>query len=171
MNVNEAIRKRRSVRAWQDRPVEDDVLSQVLDAARLAPSARNRQEWKFVAVRDAAVRAELKRATRGQDFVGDAPVVLVACALEYNYTMACGQKAYTVDLSIAVDHMQLQARELGLGSCWIGSFDHDTVQEVLGIPQSVRIVAVMPIGYPREWPDARPRKPLSEVVCYDRWVD
>jgi nitroreductase len=171
MDVQEAIRQRRSVRSWQDRPVEDEKLKLVLEAARLAPSARNRQEWKFIVVRDADVRQKLGAGARGQDFVAQAPVVIAGCALEHHYTMSCGHKAYAIDLAIALEQVALQARELGLGTCWIGAFDHDMVQEVLGIPKGVQVVGLMPLGYPDEWPEAKPRKPMDEVVCYDGWQD
>jgi nitroreductase len=171
MDVEQAIRERRSVRSWLDRDVEDEKLELVLEAARLAPSARNRQEWKFVVVRDAQVRERLAAGTRGQDFVCQAPVVIAGCALESHYTMPCGHRAYAIDLSIALQQVTLQARELGLGTCWIGAFDHDTVQEVLGIPRAVQVVGLIPLGYPDEWPEAKPRKPVGEVVCYDAWRD
>jgi nitroreductase len=171
MNVQDAIRERRSVRAWQDRPVEDEKLEAALQAARLAPSARNRQEWKFVVVRDEAVRERLSDGTRGQEFVCRAPVVIVGCALEHNYTMSCGHRAFTIDLAIALQQVALQARELGLGSCWIGAFDHDTVRQALDIPKGVQVVGLMPLGYPQEWPEAKPRKAIEQVVCYDAWED
>ncbi len=169
MDVFEAIEQRRSVRAYEDRPVEEGKLQKVLEAARLAPSARNMQEWKFVVVRDQALRKELVEAANGQAMVGEAPVVIVACAVDHEHVMSCGHPCFLVDVSIALEHIALTARSLGLGTCWIGAFNQQKVRNVLGIPESVQIVELMPLGYAKEWPDARPRKVLSEIVCYDGW--
>lgn len=171
MDVFEAVKERRSVRSWEDREVEEQKLAQVLEAGRLAPSARNLQEWKFVVVRDDELRGRLVDAAHGQQFVGDAPVVIVACAVEHDHIMACGHPSHLIDVAIAIDHMTLAARELGLGTCWIGAFDQQKVREVLGIPGSVEVIELLPLGYPSAWPGPRPRKPLDEAVCYDGWQD
>ena len=171
MNLFEAIEERRSVRSWAGREVEEEKLRQVMEAARLAPSARNLQEWKFVVVRDAALREQLIEAANGQRFVGEAPVVIVACAVEHDHVMSCGHPSSLVDVAIALEHIALAARALGLGTCWIGAFDQDKVRGVLGIPDSVQIVELMPLGYPASWPDARGRKAPDDVVCYDGWAD
>jgi len=170
MDLFEAIRERRSVRSYQDRPVEDEKLNQVLEAARLAPSAGNRQEWRFVVVRDAGLRARLMEAARGQQFVGDAPVVIVACAPEHGHIMTCGHPSFLIDVSIALEHMALAARALGLGTCWVGAFEQRKVRDALGIPDSVEVVQLMALGYPTEWPGPKDRKAMDEIVCHDRWT-
>ena len=171
MDLFEAIRERRSVRAWADRDVEEEKLEQVLNAARLAPSANNRQEWKFVVVRDPELRRQIAEAANGQWFVGEAPVVIAACAVEHDHVMSCGHPSFLVDLAIAIDHMALAARALGLGTCWIGAFDQDKVRAVLGIPDTVEVVELLPVGYPAAWPAARGRKDLESIVCRDTWSD
>jgi nitroreductase len=171
MDVFEAIGQRRSVRSYEDRDVEEEKLQQVLEAGRLAPSASNRQEWKFVVVRDEELRQRLVEAANGQGMVGEAPVVIAACAVQHDHIMACGHPCFLVDVAIAIDHMTLAARALGLGTCWIGAFNQEKVRAVLGIPDSVEVVELLPLGYPKEWPGARPRKPLDEIVCYDTWQD
>jgi len=171
MDVFEAIRQRRSVRSYQDREVEEEKLEQVLEAARLAPSARNMQEWKFVVVRDKALRQKMVEAANGQAMVGQAPVVIAACAVQHDHIMSCGHPCFLVDVAIAIEHMALAARALGLGTCWVGAFNQERTREVLGIPDSVEVVELLPLGYPTEWPDARPRKALDEVVCYDGWQE
>lgn len=171
METMKTIRARRSVRSYEDREVEQEKLDQVLEAGRLAPSAGNRQEWKFVVVRDAGLREQLVAAARGQEFVGQAPVVIAACAADTEHVMTCGFPSFVVDLSIAIDHMTLAARELGLGTCWIGAFEQDKVRGILGIPQSVQIVGLLPLGYPTDWPPARERQSIDDIVCYDRWED
>ena len=171
MDLFEAIGERRSVRSWAEREVEEEKLRQVMEAARLAPSARNLQEWKFVVVRDAGLREQLIEAANGQRFVGEAPVVVVACAAEHDHVMSCGHPSFLVDVAIAIEHIALAARALGLGTCWIGAFNQDKVRRVLGIPDSVQIVELMPLGYPAGWPGPRGRKALDEIVCYDGWAD
>ena len=170
MDLMECIESRRSVRSYEDRDVEPDVLEQVLDAGRRAPSANNRQEWKFVVVRDAKLRGQLSQAAHGQSFVAEAPVVIAACATETGHVMPCGHPSYLVDVAIAIDHMALAARALGLGTCWIGAFDQQKVRDVLGIPEPVQVIELLPLGYPTSWPSPTPRKALDEVTCYDRWA-
>ena len=101
MDVFEAVLKRKSVRAFQDKDVPEDTISRLLEAARRAPSASNRQEWRFVVVRDATLRKRLSDAARGQKFVGEAPVVLACCAETDGHVMPCGQPCYPIDVAIA----------------------------------------------------------------------
>ena len=169
MDVRQAIRTRRSIRRYANKPVEEAKLDRVLEAARLAPSANNRQERRFIVVRDAQTRKKLAAAACGQSFVGTAPMVIAACATESSHVMSCGQHAYTVDVTIAVDHMTLQAVEEGLGTCWIGAFYEKEVKRVLGIPDTVRVVSLLPLGYPEQVPAPTPRKPRETLVAFDKW--
>lgn len=168
MDLMEAIRGRRSIRSFLDRPVEEEKLQAVLEAGRLAPSARNMQDWRFIVVRDRTTRLRLAEAARRQAFVGQAPVVIAACGTS-DLVMTCGQPAYVVDVAIGVDHMTLAAFSLGLGTCWIGAFYEDQVKQILGVPDGVRVVALLPLGYPAQAPHTMPRKSLAEVVAYERW--
>ena len=169
MDVIKAIRERRSVRAYDSREVEEDKLERVLESGRLSPSAGNRQERRFVVVRDARTRKALSLAARDQKFVAEAPIVIAACSAEKEYTMACGQLAYPIDTAIAVDHMTLQAVEEGLGTCWIGAFDEVKVKEILNIPDNVRVVSLLPLGYPSDIPRPKLRKNLDEIVMWEKW--
>jgi len=169
MNVRDAIKARRSIRRYQDREVEEEKLNQVLEAGRLAPSAKNMQEWKFIVVRDKDTRSKLSEAAKGQAFVGEAPVVIVACATLTDYVMTCGQLTYPIDVAISVDHMTLLATEVGLGTCWIGAFYEEEVKKILAIPPEIRVVAMLPLGYPAESPLPRPRKPMDDIVIHERW--
>jgi nitroreductase len=164
----EAIRTRRSIRKYDPRPIEQDKLDMVLEAARLAPSAGNQQQWKFILVRDATKVQAFTEASNGQNFVGEAPAVIVVCATG-SRVMACGQPTSTVDLSIAMTHIVLAAHELGLGTCWLGNFSAEKVRALLDIPKDVAVVAVTPIGYPAETPEARPRKTAADVISYDKY--
>jgi nitroreductase len=167
MSVHAVITSRRSIRAYTNAPIEDEKLELVLEAARLSPSARNRQEWKFIVAKDAATRRKLGAASGDRQWVADAPVIVIACATEAEYVMSCGQLAGTVDTSIAFAFLVLQAHELGLGTCWLGAFNEAEVKAILGIPQHVRVVAMTPLGYPAESPEAKPRKSLAEIVAWE----
>ncbi|MDD1752745.1 MAG: nitroreductase family protein [Methanotrichaceae archaeon] len=171
MNVMDAIKARRSIRAYQDRSVEDEKLRAMLEAGRLAPSAGNFQDWKFIIVRDKEKRQLLSAAAKDQAFVAQAPVVIAACGTETEYIMTCGQHTYPIDVAISVDHMSLEAVNQGLGTCWIGAFYEDQVKEILGVPDKIRVVVMLTLGYPAESPSSRPRKKLEEIVAYDGWQD
>jgi nitroreductase len=170
LNVFEAISKRCSVRSFLDRPINEDVLMSVLEAGRLAPSAKNRQEWRFIVVSDLEVRERIGEAANGQCFVGEAPVVIAACAVVDGYVMSCGQASYPIDVAIALDHISLAAVELGLGTCWIGAFDEDKVKRILGIPKEIRVVGLMPIGYPAQQTNKeKNRLPTNKIIKHDHW--
>jgi len=170
MTVQEAIHKRFSVRQYLDKPVEQDKLEQILEAARLAPSAGNRQEWRFVVVRDPATRKLIAEAANGQAFVGQAPVIIVACAAGEQHVMSCGQLCYPIDVAIALEHIALQATEEGLGTCWIGAFKEDEVRKILDIPADVRVVELMPLGYPATDAPPKRRLELEEIVHWEKWT-
>ena len=175
MTVEDAIKARCSVRRYSDRAVEDEKVHQVLEAGRLAPSASNRQEWRFVVVTDGKKRARLGKAAAGQKFVGTAPCVIACCAETDYHEMKCGQMTYPIDLAIAIDHMTLRAVELGLGTCWIGAFYEDEVKKVLNIPEDIRVVELLPLGYPADKgpadksPAVKNRHNMEEIVSYDNW--
>ena len=170
MDVLDAIKSRKSVRRYLDKSIEKEKLIAVLEAGRLAPSASNRQEWRFVIVRDRETRRKLAEAADEQAFVGEAPVVIVACAETDRHIMKCEQPCYPIDVAIALDHITLAAVELGLGTCWIGAFDEERVKEILGIPEEIRVVELMPLGYPSD-PSIvkKERLSLDTIVKYEHW--
>jgi nitroreductase len=169
MEILEAIRKRRSIRTYQNKEVEPAKLNRVLEAARLAPSASNRQEWRFVVVQIKNTRELLMKAASNQKFVAQAPVVIVACADTDKHVMRCGQLCYPIDVAIAMDHMTLQAVEEGLGTCWIGAFDQAEVKRILNIPERIQIVSLLTLGYPAIAPTPSSRKKLEEIVMHEKW--
>ena len=170
MDIYEAIKMRKSVRAFKNEDVPDEVLNRILDAARLAPSANNFQEWRFVVVRDAKTRRKIAQAACRQTFVGEAPVVLACCAKDNRHVMTCGQSCYPIDAAIAIDHLTLCAAAEGLGTCWIGAFYEDEVKQILGIPPEIRVVALLPLGYPRDPKQVRKlRLSLEKIVSYESW--
>ena len=170
MDVFEAIKKRRSIRGYQDKKVEEAKLLKILEAARQAPSASNRQEWRFVVVQDKEKRKALSKAAKSQKFVEEAPVVIACCADTDNHLMTCGQACYPIDVAVAIDHMTLVAVELGLGTCWIGAFYEDEVKRILNIPKKIRVVELLTLGYPKEKPSySKQRLPLKDIVLYEKW--
>jgi len=170
LDVFEAVRKRRSIRQYKRVPVEDEKLLKVLEAARLAPSADNRQPWRFIVVKDPKVREELVRA-HGKRWLAEAPIVIVACALPGEaWIRRDGEEYWKVDVAIAVEHMVLVAVDLGLATCWACSFNETEVKNILGVPGEARVVALLALGYPDEVKgEVAERRELKDVVCLDKW--
>jgi len=171
MNVMEAIKSRYSVRRYKNKPVEEEKLNKILEAGRFAPSAKNRQEWRYVVVRDKGKIQKLMIAAKNQRFIGEAPVVIAACAEDDGYVMSCGQLSYPIDVAISMDHMTLEAVEEGLGTCWIGAFYENQVKEILNIPKNIRVVLLLTLGYPDDSPSSKRRKSINEIVMYEKWKD
>lgn len=169
MDVAKAIRERRSVRAYQDKDIPSEVLEEILHAARLAPSANNRQPWKFIVIRERRKREDLARAAKEQQFVAEAPVIVAAVALEPERISTSGMSKCAIDLAIAVDHMSLAAVEKGVGSCWIGAFYQEEVKRILGVPEEYKVGMLLTLGYPRNQAGFKDRKELSEIICYEKW--
>jgi len=170
MTVIEEIAARRSIRDYAPRPVEKEKLARILEAGRLAPTARNQQDWRILIVSEPLLKERLiDEASPRQAFLKGAPLILAACALNPDYIMRCGHPAYLIDLAIVLEHIALQAVREGLGTCWIGSFDEARARDVLDVPAPVRIVELMSLGYPTRVPDPRERKPAQELYRWERW--
>lgn len=169
MMFAELIKNRYSVRSYKPDTVEDHKLTQVLDAARLAPTACNLQPFQFIVIRTAGREEELKRIY-SRAFFTEAPLVICVCSLPAKaWSRRDGLNYSFVDATIAMDHLILAATELGLGTCWIAAFDPAAAREMLGLPDGVEPVAFTPLGYPAETPGVKNRKPLPEIIRYDRW--
>jgi nitroreductase len=176
MSVPDIIRIRRSVRKYKSDPIPDELLDQMLEALRLAPSACNYQPWRFIVVRDRATREAVAHASRDQMFIAQAPVVIVGCGFPDKAFQRMGGYGNSIDLdlAIALDHLMLAAAEAGLGTCWIGAFDEQAVKDILGVPEDAKVVALTPLGYPAEPGLIHPvepgrRKNRSEVIKFDRF--
>lgn len=171
MKVLDVIQKRRSVRKYKKDPIPEKALRRVLEAARLAPSGKNFQPWKFIIVKDKVLKEKLAQASAGQFFMAEAPVIIIGCGFPDNCYAHMGRymKSWSVDVTIALDHLMLQAQEEGLGTCWIGSFEEEEVKAILNIPENVKVLALTPLGYPDEIPRFRGRKSLDEIISYDRY--
>jgi nitroreductase len=169
MEFSKVIETRHSVRAYKPDPVEDEKLEQVLEAARLAPTAVNRQPFQLIVIHTKGREEELNRVY-GRDWFVRPPLVICICGVpDQAWSRRDGMNYYAVDVTIAMDHLILAATDLGLGTCWIGAFDPDAAREVLGLPDSVEPIAFTPLGYPADEPREKKRKPLSELVRYEEW--
>ena len=168
MDVLEVILKRYSCRAYQDKGIEPDKLDCILEAARLAPSARNMQDWRFVVVTDRDTKRRVAETTNRPDVFKKAGAIIAACS-NSDHVMRCGQAIGPIDVAIALEHISLQAAELGLGTCWIGSFNADKVRQILAIPRGVTIIELMTVGYPADSKPDPKREPIEKIVCYQKW--
>ena len=171
MDFRDLIVSRHSVRAYRPDPVPEPLLLEVLEAARLAPSACNRQPFRVVVIRTNGREAELLRVYPKEWFV-KAPVVLAVCAVPAEAWVRSrydGWGAAETDATIAMDHLLLAAADLGLGTCWVAAFDPEAAREILALPGGVVPVAFTPLGWPADEPGPRERKPLEELVHHERW--
>ena len=177
MHVLEAIRSRRSVRSYAaGKPIPAEVMARMRQALRLAPSACNIQPWHFILVTDGSLRRHVAQAAKGQDWVAQAPVLVVGCGFPGKAYQRMGGygNSVDVDLAIALDHLTLAAVAEGLGTCWIGAFDEARVKRLLGIPEDVKVVAMTPLGYPSSDDLNHPvdpglRKSEGELFSTDRY--
>ena len=172
MEVQEAIKSRRSIRRYKATPIDDKTLNIVLEAARWAPSWANTQCWRFIVVKDANTRSELAdtlpEGNKAAEGIRQAPVTIVACAERGKSGYLYGDW-YMFDLALAMQNLALTAQSLGLGTVYIGWFDAKKVARLLGVPQGSPVVTLTPLGYPDEQPDPTPRTELSEIVSYERY--
>jgi nitroreductase len=170
MDLLPEINKRVSIRDFEDRPISEEGLLRVLEAGRVAPSAKNRQPWRFVVVRDPEKRKLFEQASFGQEHVGGASAVIACCSTNTEYRMPNGQLSYPIDISIAASFMMLQAVREGFGTCLVTTFDETLIREILTVPFSMRVVLLLLLGFARGEVDChQERLPLSRIVSYDHW--
>ncbi|WP_434309847.1 nitroreductase family protein [Hominifimenecus sp. rT4P-3] len=172
--------KRRSIRKYTDQPVTDEILHQLIEAARTAPSGHHTQPWRFIAVRSEEMKKRIVQADHNQEWMMSAPLFLVCVAdgyvrlkdetIELNEeTPYKEQKLVIRDTAVAIEHIVLKAAELGLGTCWTGYFTQKEMKEILEIPKDKHVVAVLTVGYPAEEPKPKERKAIEEILMYERW--
>jgi nitroreductase len=172
MDVFEAVQKRHSTRAYEPMSVPEEKLERILEAARLAPSAGNLQPWHFIIVKNRGKRENLAKSGRYARFLAESPIVIVGCG-----DQEASPNWYKVDVTIAMQNMVLTATGEGLGTCWIGSFSENQVRRLLKMPDNLRVVALMALGYPRETLDnggrilhlARRKKSLKKIISFDEY--
>ena len=171
MNVLEAIKGRRSIRAFKSQNVSAEIIKKLVDAARWAPSAGNIQPWEFIIVRKPEIKRRLAEAALDETFIEEASVVIVVCANENRSSQGYGIRGKTLyciqDTAAAIQNIHLVAYSLGLGTCWIGAFREDEAREILKIPQGIRPVAIIPVGYLAEAPLPPSRRPINQIVHYE----
>jgi nitroreductase len=169
MDVSDAIETRRAVRSYADRPVSRETIRTLFESVRLAPSARNDQSWRFVAVTDDELHEELYRGSYDQDAVASAPVIVAGISTTPDDVMRCDVPTGPVDLAIALDHLTLAAVEKGLGTCWIGSFDQERVKTILDVPEDWQVIELVTLGYPSESlePVEKDRQSVEEIFAFD----
>ena len=169
--VSDAITGRRSIRSYRNDQLTEDQIGKILLAGQMAPSAGNLQGREFIVVKDAETRHRLSDAALRQRFIDEAPVCIVVCTNLPRTKQRYGKRAelYVVqDTSASVMNMMLQATDLGLGTCWVGAFDEDEVAKILGVPEGIRPVAILPVGVPDEVPEAPPRLD-KKIEHYEHW--
>lgn len=169
MEYCELIASRYSVRAYRPDPVEDEKLQRVLEAARLAPTAANRQPFQIIVVHTAGREAELRRIY-AREWFSQAPLLIAAVGVPGQSWVRSDNRRYLdVDVAIVMDHLILAAADQGLGTCWIAAFNALAAREILGLPPEVEPLIFTPLGYPADEPRPKERKPLSALVRYEHW--
>jgi len=169
MSLLSAFQERQSIKQFSSADVENDKLQAVLEAGRLAPSAKNRQPWRFIVVQKSEIRQRIQDAAFGQDHVGQAPVIIAGCTTNIDYRMPNGMMSYPIDIAVALSFMIIQGQTEGLGSCIVTTYDEQEVKEILTVPHSMRVVMLLLLGYPAENSLPAERKPLSRIVSYNHW--
>lgn len=167
MDILNLLKSRRSIRVYQDRPIPNDLLLQILEAGRWAPTGANLQPWHFIVVTDPETRRRIGEVTRflfiKSSHVEKAPVVIV---LGFNTRKG---KYGRYDVTLAGGNMMTMATNLGLGTCWIGAFDERKVKEILEIPDNIEVIALLTLGYPDEKTEIPPRVELEKIVHWESW--
>jgi nitroreductase len=169
MEYFDLISARYSVRAYKSDAVEEEKLLQVLNAARLAPTADNRQPFKIIVVHTIGKEAELRKIYN-REWLTQAPLILCACGIPRLSWIRRDRRRYLdVDVAIVMDHLILAATDLGLGTCWIADFNTAAAREILGLPVQIEPLILTPLGYPAKAAPPKERKPLEDLVCYETW--
>jgi len=171
MEVFEAIKGRRSIRAFEKDDVSREQVEKLIDSARWAPSAGNIQPWEFIVVRKPDIKRELARAALEQSFIEEAPIVIVVCADETRSSQGYGVRGKTLyciqDTAAAIQNLLLAAYSIGLGACWVGAFREEEAREILKIPRGIRPAAIIPVGHPAESASPRSSRPIDQIVHYE----
>ena len=159
MQYQDLIKKRRSNRSYKTDMIPDDKMKKLYEALQIAPSGSNKQDFKFIFVTDTNLRKEIAQKACHQDFIQEAPILMIAVC----------KKGYEFNTAIAVDHMILQATDIGLGTCWINWFGRDLPRELLNIPDELSIPIMVSIGYANDAPDAKSRKNIDQLICHNKY--
>ena len=169
MELLSEIQNRQTVRTFLSDPIEERSLDRILEAGRLAPSAKNRQPWRFIVMQDRDLKEKMKDAAYGDERFCQAPVAIAACTTNIGYRMPNGELSYPIDLSFAVSYMMLQAEHEKFGSALVTTYQEDKVKDLLTIPYSMKVVLILLVGRHEKGDGLRERLPKNRVVAYDHW--
>ncbi len=169
MSILETIKNRGTIRKYLPKSIPKEEMSKIMESARLAQSAANRQPWQFILVSEPSIKKKLSVAARNQSSVNDASSVVVCLADPLQAARVGPFEGFLVDLSIAIENMALTSWELGIGSCWIGAYDEKEVKRLLGIPEDIRVVSLLTLGYPDEKTKTKARKPMADLLHYEAY--
>jgi nitroreductase len=164
LSLIDVVLSRRSIRNYDKKEIPKEVLDQILEAGRLAPSAANKQPWHFIVVTDEAIKHELSKGLFGR-FIKNAPLTIVGCA----HKDRIAGRWSVISTAIALQNMVIAAWSLGVGSCWIGAFDENKVRELLSIPDRYHVVAVIPFGYPAKSPGPKGKKSIDKITSFNKF--
>jgi nitroreductase len=177
----EQIKNRRSIRRYLEKPVDDDIIIQLLESARLAPSGDNTQPWHFIIVKSEEIRKKLVEVSNNQKWMLSAPVFIVCVAdirsrIPDNVEIWLNEESPQLELkqiirdtSIAIEHIVVEANNLGLGTCWVAWFTQEEIRPIVNIPSDKYVVSILTLGYASESPKERPRKKIEEVIHRESW--
>ncbi len=169
MQILDEIKNWVTIKKYLSKSIEPDIVERILEAGVRAPSAKNRQPWRFIACTEQEVKSKITDASYGQDHVGSAPVIIAACTTNVEYKMPNGQNSYPIDISMAVAFMMIQARAEKLGACVVTTYDEAEIKDILSVPYSMRVVMLLLLGYPDENPILTKRKLKSRVIAHEHW--
>ena len=180
-NMMNAVESRKSIRRYQQRPIDDEMILQLIESARVAPSGSNTQPWNFIIVKSEETKRKIAKINGAQAWMVDAPVHIV-CVADLRVRIKDNMEIYIDedspqrevkqiirDTAIAVEHIVLEAQSLGFGSCWNAAFVQEDIRPILNIPNDKYVVAVITVGYADESPMPRPRKRMEEIIRYEKW--
>ncbi|MFL7893274.1 MAG: nitroreductase family protein [Anaerolineales bacterium] len=169
MNFQKLLRNRYSVRDYKPDPIDSEILNQILAAAQFAPTAANRQPFKLIVIQSTGKKEEIQKMY-DRDWFSSAPIVICACGIpDQAWVRADGKSYLDVDIAIVMDHISLAAADLGLGTCWVASFDIEATRQLLKIPEHIEPIILMSLGYPADNLNEKERKTLEQLVSYNSW--
>jgi nitroreductase len=169
MELLPEIKNRISVRNFKDIAIKKDVISRILEAGQHAPSAKNRQPWRFLVIDNPELKKKIMEASYGQEYVEKAGAIILACSTNIEYEMPNGQQSYPIDITFAVSFMMLQAEHEGLGTCVVTTYDEEEIKNLVSVPYSMRVVMMLLLGYTDEHLIVRDRKPLKGLFALNHW--
>ncbi|WP_028974769.1 nitroreductase family protein [Spirochaeta cellobiosiphila] len=169
MEILKEISERFSIRRYLNRDIDRSVIDRILEAGCIAPSAKNRQPWRFIVIQNQENKDQIMDAAYGEEFISQAGAIIAVCTTNVDYKMPNGQLSYPIDLTFAASYMVLQAQHEGLGSCIVTTYQEPVIREILTVPYSMKVVMLITIGYPDEDISVRNRTPVGSISSFEHW--